>query len=175
MQNISCLTSKIKANSAIYKCMLILIWSAGLLLGIFLANEAPATTLSMMRTPDYPRVSIIGLVLIVAFPLITSAIAVRLCFPLLCFIFAFLKAICFSYCASCISVVYGSAGWLVRLLLVFSDSCAIAVFLWFCFRHIAGNRGAIKRDTIICVSLTVLFCCVDYYVVSPFVEILLCH
>ncbi len=175
MQNIRCLTLKIGTNSAFCKFMLVIAWGIGLLAGIYIAYNAPATTLSMMRMCYFPRVSIIGFVLILTFPLILSVIAIRLHIPFMCYFIALLKAFCFSYSTGCIIILYGSAGWLVRWLLIFSDSCTVVVLFWFWFRYVSGDREVGKRDVVICILLTILICCADYYIVSPFVEILLCH
>lgn len=157
------------------RLFLAVFWVFGLLIGLYISFRTPILFFSLMRTYAYERVSILGLVLIVSFPLILSAIAVRFSTPLLFLPVAFLKAFCFSYCSNGIVLAFGSAGWLVRWLFVFSDSCAVIVLFWFWIRNIAGDRGLFTRDFFIGVLSIILFCCIDYFVVSPFTAILFKH
>lgn len=143
-------------------------WIVGLLCGVFFASAVKDFVFPQMRSFAYVRVSIAGLVAVLAFPLAISAVAVYLNVPVFLFPICFFKAFSFGCCLYSISVAFGDAGWLVRLLLLFSDSCMIVPLLWFWCRHQTGKRASIKRDLAVCTSFAALIGVTDYYLVSPY-------
>ena len=66
--------------------------------------------------------------------------------------FCFFKAFSLGYCISGVCILYGSAGWLVRLLLLFSSTVSAPVLYWFWLRHISGAKKHLWLDFMICAS-----------------------
>ena len=78
------------------------------------------------------------------------------------------KVFTFAFGGFGITYTYGSAGWLVRLLLQFSDILTMPILCWFALRHITGRNAGWKRDFGICLGLEIIICCLDLWYISPF-------
>ena len=147
-------------------------WCAGLLVGCFFANRAGNIHFSMMRRAICASVSISGLV-VVLLPFLFSAVAVFVCgtwvFAPLCF----LKAFRFAYLSGLVSASFGGAGWLIRLLLLFADGCIIPMLLWIWLRWFHGGSGKAIREIAICALFACIIWSIDYFVVSPFLGMLI--
>lgn len=144
------------------------IWLVGLLAGGVSFSKAGIHYFLLMRSAVFCSVSIVGLFACNFLPFLLSAFAVFFNKPRLLYWICFFKAFIFAGCSYGIMVSFGSAHWLVRLLLQFSDCCLVSVLCWFCLRHINGNLYAVKRDCIICTGLIAAVGMLDYCVVSPF-------
>ena len=96
-------------------------WIAGLLLGAAYGSRADQTSVLMMRMAASCHMSIVGLLLNLYFPLCISAFAVYKNRPHWLVLFSFIKVFLFASCSTLLGVAFSSAGWLVRLLLQFSD------------------------------------------------------
>ena len=159
-------------NRKVSTIILAFCWCAGLLTGCFLANHAGNIHSSMMRRAVSCPVSIASLVVLLL-PFLFSAFAVYLSKTWLFLPFCFLKAFQFAFVASLVSTAFGSFGWLIRLLLLFSDGCTIPVLLWIWFRWIgSGGRKAVQQIAV-CAILGCVAWSVDYFVVSPFLGMLI--
>lgn len=149
------------------KLFLGLSWFSGLLLGVIASMQRADSTVPLMRSVLVERSSIVSLFAVLTFPFLLSALLVWISKPLLLVPVAFLKAFIFGFTAFTVSSAFGDAGWLSRWLLLFSDSCCVAVLLWFWFRNVTGKRRTFKTDVAISLVVTVLVGCIDYYAVSP--------
>lgn len=135
----------------------VLFWLAGLLLGTFVFKP----DLSLMH-PQFPnRVSIVSAIVTATFPFLLAALAVRINCKKLLWIICFLKAFSFAYCGALIWHTYGSAGWLIRFLLMFTDICTLPAFFWCCIR-------CSKKDFLVSLLFAVSAACINYSVISPF-------
>lgn len=161
--------SKVSGKKFIYgKLLLIICWLAGLLIGFIYAKGHCTELYFLMRIAVAQRVSIVGIVFSLSFPLIISAIAIHLDSPLVLSILAFLKAFCFGCCCCAVVAAFGSSGWFIRWLLLFSDSCIVVVLLWLWLKSFAGDEHTIHADVLISIVIAIIIGCVDYFVVSPF-------
>lgn len=149
------------------KHLLALCWCLGLLLGI-LAASASDDLVSMMRRSLSCPVSIPGLLAATVLPFLLSAYAVSLSEPWLLLPICMVKAFGFGFCAFGVSLAFGSAGWLVRLLFLFSDVCVIPVLFFYWLRHIRGDAARSYRDLVCCLIAAVAIGAMDLYFVSPF-------
>lgn len=148
--------------------LLALFWGAGLLLGVGLACQAGDSIFSLMRIAASRRVSIVGLFSSILLPFLLSAAAVYLHGASLLLPVSFLKAFSFGFCAVTVMKAFGSAGWLVCRLLLFSDCCLMPVLFWFWLRHIRGGRRSVKMDMRLCAILIAAVGSIDYFLISPF-------
>jgi hypothetical protein len=145
-------------------------WFAGLFLGWFAAIESV----------DYWQRSSFGLVigsktvfasLLPSFlPFLFSALAVCYSAHWLLFLVCGIKAFLFGLCGFSICLIYHQCSWLVRLLFMFSDLCAIPILYLYWLRSLR-IRKSVSWGTNIC------FCCyflvisgVDLCLVWPFTE-----
>lgn len=158
-------------------CTVILIftWVLGLCLGIGFGRGLPDSFSSLMRAAAFDRVSIVGLFTVLLVPFLISAFAVYFSAPAAILPVILFKA--FSFGCSCSGIVhaFGSAAWLVRILLLFSDCVGTTVLLWFSLRSISGKRDTFLKDTALCVLICFFTGAVDYLLVSPFLMELMYH
>ena len=152
--------------------MLVLSWSLGQILAIILASISGDSFFTLMRMAVSTRVSIVGLFAMSYLPFLFSAFAVYICKPKLLYLIVFLKALLFVFCSLSCVAVFPSAAWLVRILLLFSDSLLLPVLCWFSIRHISGY-GNLKNDFSLCTAFFILAASLDYCVVSPFLVMLI--
>lgn len=150
-----------------------LVWTVGLICGRFIANQASNQYLLLMRRAAKIPVSIIGLLAAECFPFLCVFFSVYISRPKLIYFICFCKACSFSFTGFAIMSVFGSAGWLVRLLLQFTSSGALALLCWYASRHLDGNCGKIRTDGVICGLLICCLGCIDYCYVSPFLASLM--
>ena len=134
-----------------------LFWLAGLILGTAVFQPDA----SLMRPQLCGRVSIVSAIATAAFPLLLAALAVHINRKKFLWLICFLKAFSFSFCGVLLWRTYGSSGWLIRFLLMFTDICTLPAFLWYCFRRS-------RRDFVVCILISLSVACINYFVVSPF-------
>ena len=145
------------------------IWIFGLIFGVNLSFAAGPDFLSLMRGASGCSVSIVGLAFSVFLPFLLSAFAVYWNRPRFLYIISFVKAWSFTFAAYGICQAFGSAGWLVRFLVQFSDICLLCPLCWFLLRHIHSGSQLWRRDLEFCTLAAAAVCSIDYCVVSPFV------
>lgn len=153
--------------------VLAFVWCSGLVLGSAAAYYADTSFLSMMRTAVSGRVSISGLFAVFLFPLLFSAFAVYISCYWLFVPIAFLKAFSFSFFGCCLARSFGIAGFMVRMLVMFSDCLLMPVLLWLWFSSCCRQkRSVILRH---CIAVLFLICIgfIDLNFISPFLANLL--
>lgn len=123
--------------------------------------------LSDTRVPGAAFLVALGL------PFLASYVVFQFLKPALVLPICFLKAFSYSYFGCGILLQYGSAGWLIRLLLTFSDGLALLVLCWYWLRHIEGNRFLLHRDTAVCAGIVLVIGVVDIMYISPFLALVL--
>lgn len=143
-------------------------WCAGLFFGIYGYLTAGTPFLSWMRGVVPGSVSIVGLLGITVFPFLISALAVFFSTPWLLLLVCFCKAFLFSFVSLGIWQAFGSAGWLARLLWMFSDCIGIPLLYGFWLRHLSGDRAVGGLETGCYLAAFVLLGSVDYRIISPF-------
>lgn len=148
-------------------------WFLGLVLGIVFSIAAGDPLVSLMRTAVNSRVSISGLLTAILLPFLLSAFAVLIHESWLLIPIAFFKAFLFSFLGFGVMAAYGSAGWLVRLLLMFSDCCSLPVLFWYWAAHIGGQRNAALPAAVLPLLIAVGIGSFDYYIISPFLAMLI--
>lgn len=150
------------------RIFLALCYCAGLLMGSIVAAQAQESIASWMRTAEFQRVSIVSLLSVTCLPFLISALAVMISQTWLLFPICFLKAFCFGFCATGVSCVFGSAGWLVCGLLLFTDLCSMPLLIFWWLRYLDGLRRLRFSDTALTASLLFLIGSLDHCVISPF-------
>ena len=139
------------------------IWFLGLLTGMIAAADLDDLFLPLMRPVG---VSIFRQIAAILLPFLFAAIAAYLDKPYLLHMICFFKVITFGFCSMLIYRAYGSAGWLIRLLLQFSDILSLPLLCWYCLRQFERPRP--YKDLIYCSFLAGIFVCIDHFAVLPF-------
>ncbi len=127
-----------------------LVWLSGLCFGGWIANQVSEHYLLLMRRAATAPVSIIGLLAGAGIPLLCVYFSVIISRPWLIYPVCFFKACSFSLTGFAIRTAFGSAGWLVRLLLQFTDGGALLLLCWFALRHLDGSTNKLKADALLC-------------------------
>lgn len=143
-------------------------WFSGLLLGLLVTIYAGDSFLPMMRTAVLCRVSISGLLFAILLPFLLSALAVFASQPWLIGLIAFSKSFLFMLLAAGVSLAYGTGGWLVRILFMFGDICSLPLLWFFWLRRGCGGLTAAPWYCAVVGALAAAACCMDFYVISPF-------
>ena len=153
---------------SIVSYVLAVCWVLGLFLGVAYAYRADRSYFLLMRMAASGCVSIVGLFFVLFFPLLLSAFAVYFHHHQWLFPICFMKSFLFASCSCAISVAFGSAAWLVRFLLQFSDFCAVPFLYWFCLRNVKGYNDHSGTDFLICFVAIGLFGVIDFCMISPY-------
>ena len=139
----------------------------GLLFGTLLAANADTSVFALMRRVEFSPVSIVMCLAAQLLPFLIAAYAASisrlwlLCASCGCRLFSF------AYTGALIWIAYGTAGWLVRLLFLFSDILLVPWLCWFCFRRVIREYEE-KKDLCICMGMTVIATLIDCLFISPF-------
>ncbi len=154
------------------KVMICICWIIGLFLGMFTSVGADDYLFLMMRGGVCSSVSIPGL-LIFALPFLITALAVYFSqFWLICLV-VLCKAFSFGFSACAITVVFSSAAWLVRFLLMFGDALALPILMWLWLRHGSKPDKGFLSEITVCTVAVLLLGVLDFCIVSPFGAMLL--
>lgn len=142
-------------------------WLLGLIVGCLIFYAAGYECVSWMRAAADSRVSIVGLLSVIILPFLFSAFAVYISHSWLLLIVAFGKAVSFSLVSLGILISFGSAGWLMRFLLMFSDLCALPLLFLFWMRFISGERRITLRSGLLFSAAGLVIGSIDFYLISP--------
>lgn len=143
-------------------------WVCGLSFGLFLASRMHGNFSSLMRTALTNRVSIVGLLIILLFPFISSAVAVWFSRTGYLYLLVAGKGICFSFCVYLIMVEFPSSGWLFCRLLLFSELCILPPLFYLWIKSIEGGKQTIRHSAGFCLLIAVVAGVLDYFLISPF-------
>lgn len=164
--------SKIHLHITKGHCLFIGVWILGLIMGTIFAATAGNQYFLLMRMAPQSHVSIVGLSVTVLLPFLLAAYAVYKDRPWMLYVICFIKVFTFAFCGFGATAAYGSAGWLVRLLLQFSDICTVPILCWFSLRHLTGREAGWKRDVGIGLGVEMIVCCLDLWYISPFLALI---
>lgn len=119
---------------------LALSWLLGLGFGVYVFRYIGSDFASQMPLAAIRQPSIFGLLTSATVPFLFSAFAVYISAPGLLVGTCFCKAFMLAYVSCGVSFAFGSAGWLVIRLLLFTDiTCTVFLYLYW-LRHISGAR-----------------------------------
>ena len=143
-------------------------WSVGLILGVLIARIERETLFPLMRLVPFYRVSIVGVISAFTLLMLISACAVYFYLPCFLYAAAFLKAFSFGFATYLSYNSFGSAGWLISLFLLFSNTTVSLIFLLFSFRYIGDSSAGISRWFLLSLFAAIGVFLVDFYIISPF-------
>lgn len=150
--------------------LITLSWIFGLLSSLLVLWKFSDT---LMCPLIFDRVSIVGMIVSLIFPLSLSYILLIRCNIYFSIPVIYIKAFLYMSCYLSITLAFGGAGWLVRTLILLSDSISAVLFLFLFYTYAKGNREALNRCFMISIFVLFLVGCFDYYIISPFTMMLL--
>lgn len=140
-------------------------WICGLLVGMYAAAGAGDLLLLTMRG-NCLAVSISGL-LITLLPFLLTAIAVFLPHPGFLIPVILWKAFTYGFCAYGLAIVYHGAAWLVRILLMFSQTATVPLLMWLWLRKCNSSELFRSGELAACGAAVVVVGILDYCLISP--------
>lgn len=143
-------------------------WSVGLTLGVLIARSERESLFPLMRLVPIYQVSIVGVVSAFTLLMLISACAVYFNLSVILYVAAFLKAFSFGFTTYLSYNSFGSAGWLISLFLLFSNTSVSLIFLLFSFRYIGGSSAGISRWFLLSLFAAIGVFLIDFYIISPF-------
>ncbi len=148
--------------------ILSLAFLAGLISGAYLSLFADPSVFSLMRMAASCHVSIVGILAALLLPVAFSAFAIYTSCVQLLFFVAFIKAFTVSFLSTGFLLALGDSGWLLRMLLMFSDLASLPLLCWLWLHACSNGRTSNLR----CAAVVLFVACgigyMDYYCVSPF-------
>ncbi len=145
----------------------------GLLFGSFLAVRLPESNFSWMHAVPLHRASIVGMLTASLLPFLLTACAVSFSLNWAVIPLAFCKTSLFSLFSVLTILSYGGCGWLVRLLLLFSDIVSLPILMWLWIRILQGKCGSSFRTILVCAAAGMAVTVFDYLVISPYLAYLI--
>lgn len=140
---------------------------ASLVFGTLLAAFADNSSFSWMRLAADSRLSIVCLFAVQLLPFLIAAYAVHISRLWLLYTVCGCKLFIFAYMGAFIFMAFGSAGWLVRWLLLFSDIILVPLLCWFCYRCILGRDDSHNRDFWLCIGIVAVTGMINLLFISP--------
>ena len=157
----------------LHTVILLACWCVFLFFGIYTAHRVNTTYSSMMHAFINSRMSIVSLTCVAFLPFLYSMVAFRLnqfylLIPVVC-----IKAYAFGFICSLICVLFGTAGWLMRLLLVFTDSILVIPLLcYWCVNTLSSGKTRYSEIWSY-IFLLLISVSIEYSFISPILAKLL--
>lgn len=145
----------------------------GAVLGVIVSFSSEPYISLMMRMAASSRVSIFGLMLSAIIPFLVTVVAYCFSKPSLFFPISFFKAFSYTLAMCSVRTAFFQAGWLVCMLLLFSDTAAILLLYWYWIRNIHGFRDSALTEMLFCIAVTLIVAVIDYIWVFPFLMALI--
>lgn len=145
---------------------------SGLILGTVFANFAGNAYIGLLVRSVSTPVSFAGLCISAVLPILLAVFLERFGFAKYLWMLCFWKAFLLGACSFGCYLAFGSGGWLVRMLLQFSDLLLFPVLVWLCLRSGKGKNGALLQMPWVCIVIAVAVCFIDFAYISPFVSAL---
>lgn len=140
----------------------------GLVFGGCISCLTSDSFLTLMRAADFHCMSIVSLLSVLLLPYLFSAFAVYIHQSWLLIPISFLKAFFFAYLYVGLTLSFGSAGWLTRNLLMFSDIFTLPVLWWLWLNLDSGKNTSFPRIITASVSAASAVGCFDFLIVAPY-------
>ncbi len=148
-----------------------LIWVLSIGSGIIFASTVDPAVSRLMRGIIRDSVSIVSLTVVRFFPLLILLLAVHFKIRAMLFLFCVLKGLALGFCIYLTILSFDSAGWMVYLILNFSDIIMTCFYFFFLFRSITKRRINVLWNCLLCFLISVIFACADYKI-NPLLHLL---
>ena len=145
-----------------------LFWIVGLLAGGSCFLFGAEHLIPQMRVSLTGNVSIVCFFCLIFLPPFLSILAASSGMHSLLYVIAFGKAFLYAFASAALLLSYGSAGWLVRLLLGFSGILSAPVLYRFWLRCLCSGSGLSALEVFCFISVYLLIGSIDYRLIMPF-------
>ena len=149
--------------------ILAFLWVFSTIVG-WLVSSNDTHILSLMPAATQCSLSIIGVLTISILPLVITIAGLVTNKFVIIYILYIIKAFSAGYLLYAISCVYGSSGWLIQSLLLFSGNWTCLLILWITFRHIRHRSRALSKDAFFSIVACFAIAIIDYLYIAPFLR-----
>ena len=171
MQKINTLFSRKLSSALVCRVAISLCWIAGLVTGKYLALNSLWNFISIdmvtENIPLYPS-GIIFMTSSLLIGYLTCIISNRLLY-----IYLFLKATIFAIVSTNLSVMFGSAGWLLQIMFLSAETAFVFVLLLFSIRSIGQHTKAVHKNAAYSIVALALLVSIELHIITPFTSSLL--
>jgi len=140
----------------------------GCSLGVYTSHTSDIISFHLMRMAVTCPVSIVGLTFVMLLPFLITAFAIWISKPYLILPVSFFNSFSFTLILCYTIVVFDTAGWLVCLMLLFSNIFVQFALNWHWIRFLSGTSVSPAEDLLICVFCALAIIVVDYFFVAPY-------
>ena len=144
-------------------------WLIALFLGTYCAAMSDPSVFSLVRRPTFGKVSTVCLMAAQLLPFLFAAYAAYISNSILLISVGSVKLFSFGFIGYLIWAAFGSAGWLIRFLMLFSDVTLVPILCLFCLRIHAG-RTKVMKELLICMGIVVMIVLLDGFFFSTLLE-----
>ena len=148
------------------KKVLAFLWVVGFVCGCSCA-ACSDNLVSLMRACCNAGVSIVGLFFVPFLPFLITAAAVYCSAPLFVFLTGLCKSFLLGFCICAVYSGFSGGGWLVCLLLLFTDILTAPVLLWFQLRAVPGPGKNIRKCGVLAVAWFAAVSAADHIWIAP--------
>jgi hypothetical protein len=171
MQMINLANLKTRANTYRHPICISVIWIIGLIVGKGLTQISSWNLILQGDNSVFCLSESNGLIMIVS-SIMLGCIACISGHRML-YAFLFIKAVIFSVVASNVTLAFGQAGWLARILLLSADSALVILLLFFALRSVGSRVAFIVKNAAYSAIAASLIIFLDVYFVAPIAAVLL--
>ena len=156
-----------------FRIRVLVFWLFGLVIGLAYAVYAYDKSDSFLYAFSYSRVTFWGLAFVSVFPLLFVSILLWYGQTLLAILLIGIKSVIFSFSSQFLVLTFSSAGWLVHIVLMFTDFISVFLLLLFTYQYDRAYRRAYFCRSLLYVAIILIFVCIDYCAIKPFIITLL--
>lgn len=140
----------------------------GCSLGVYISHLSDTYTIYLMRMAASSPVSIVGLTFVILLPFLITAFAGWISKPLILLPISFFDSFSFTFILCCTIASFGSAGWLVCVMLLFTNIFVQLCLFWTWIRCFNGSFSSCAEDLFRCFLYSLAISFVDYFFVAPY-------
>ena len=168
-----CIAASLHIDRRMEMFILALFTFLGAVLGVAVSYSSEPYFFLMMRKAASSHVSIFGLMLSAMIPFLITAAAYCFSKPFLLLPISFFKAFTYTLAMCTVRIAFLQAGWLMCMLLLFSDTANIVVLYWYWIRNIHGFRNSALTEMLCCIAVTLIVAVIDYIWLFPLLKALI--
>lgn len=143
-------------------------WVLGLVIGVIVSLNTNVSYDALVKLLFSSKLSAINVLLTIVFPYLLTLLSYKLLrWKGIC-VLATCKAFLYCWTATTIVNCFGSAGWLLRCVLIFSNSVSVVFLIWFWIRNCSQAYTSKYLDLLLCLFLSLVVAFIDYSIISPF-------
>jgi hypothetical protein len=153
--------------------LLALAWLVGLGFGAAIFCYSGEYTASLMPLAATGQLSIVSLLLSTSLPFLLCAAAALLSMPRLLPVIGFFRAFSYAWVVCAVFCAFGTGGWLIRLLLLFTPTWSCVLLYWYMGHHASCLRSFSCWSLGFCLLMVGILVFLDFFHVSPLLQQLL--